>query len=79
MKTAKNARQEMIIKLIKEHDISTQEELTAKVKAAGFEATQATCSRDIKVQRSIISAKIPAKHRHTKSNLNSTAMINTSL
>ena len=48
MKTAKNARQEMIIKLIKEHDISTQEELTAKVKAAGFEATQATCSRVIK-------------------------------
>ncbi len=60
MKTAKNARQEMIIKLIKEHDISTQEELTAKVKAAGFEATQATCSRDIK-ELGIIKITMPDK------------------
>ncbi|MCR4688785.1 MAG: arginine repressor [Saccharofermentans sp.] len=48
MKTVKNSRQEMIIKLIKEHDISTQEELTNLVRQNGFEATQATCSRDIK-------------------------------
>ena len=60
MKTAKNARQEMIIKLIKEHDISTQEELTAMVKAAGFEATQATCSRDIK-ELGIIKITMPDK------------------
>jgi transcriptional regulator of arginine metabolism len=60
MKTAKNARQEMIIKLIQEHDISTQEELTAKVKAAGFEATQATCSRDIK-ELGIIKITMPDK------------------
>ena len=60
MKTAKNARQEMIIKLIKEHDISTQEELTAKVMAAGFEATQATCSRDIK-ELGIIKITMPDK------------------
>ena len=60
MKTAKNARQEMIIKLIKEHDISTQEELTAKVKAAGVEATQATCSRDIK-ELGIIKITMPDK------------------
>ena len=60
MKTAKNARQEMIIKLIKEHDISTQEELTAKVKEAGFEATQATCSRDIK-ELGIIKITMPDK------------------
>ncbi len=60
MKTAKNARQEMIIKLIKEHVISTQEELTAKVKAAGFEATQATCSRDIK-ELGIIKITMPDK------------------
>lgn len=60
MKTAKNARQEMIIKLIKEHDISTQEELTAKIKAAGFEATQATCSRDIK-ELGIIKITMPDK------------------
>ncbi len=48
MKTVKNSRQELIIRLIKEHDISTQEELTNLVRKSGFEATQATCSRDIK-------------------------------
>ena len=60
MEEVQNARQEMIIKLIKEHDISTQEELTAKVKAAGFEATQATCSRDIK-ELGIIKITMPDK------------------
>ncbi len=48
MKIAKNDRQEMIIKLIKEHDISTQDELTTRMKELGFKVTQATCSRDIK-------------------------------
>ena len=48
MKTAKNSRQEMMLKLIREKDISTQEELTSLVKAAGFNTTQATVSRDIK-------------------------------
>ncbi|MBR6880576.1 MAG: arginine repressor [Clostridiales bacterium] len=48
MKTAKNDRQEMIIKLIKENDISTQEELTSLMKKNGYSVTQATCSRDIK-------------------------------
>ena len=48
MKTAKNSRQEAIIRILKEYDVSTQEELTARVREAGFEVTQATCSRDIK-------------------------------
>ncbi len=48
MKTVKNSRQELIIRLIKENNISTQEELTNLVRKSGFEATQATCSRDIK-------------------------------
>ena len=48
MKTAKNSRQERILALIRDNDISTQEDLTAKVNQAGFEATQATISRDIK-------------------------------
>lgn len=46
--STKNERQEMLIRLIKENDISTQEELTALMKAKGFPITQATCSRDIK-------------------------------
>lgn len=48
MKMAKNDRQELILRLIREHDISTQDELTNQLKAHGMEVTQATCSRDIK-------------------------------
>ena len=56
----KSSRQEKILELITQYDISTQEELTAKVKAAGFEATQATCSRDIK-ELGIIKITMPDK------------------
>jgi transcriptional regulator of arginine metabolism len=58
MRTAKNDRQEMIIKLVKEHEISTQDELTALMKANGFAVTQATCSRDIK-ELGIIKVTLP--------------------
>ena len=48
MKMAKNERQELILRLIRENDISTQEELTNLIKKQGMDVTQATCSRDIK-------------------------------
>ena len=48
MKMAKNERQELILRLIRENDISTQEELTNLIRKQGMEVTQATCSRDIK-------------------------------
>ena len=38
----------MIIKLIAEHEISTQEQLCEMLRAEGIEVTQATVSRDIK-------------------------------
>ena len=60
MKTGKNARQELILKLIRERDISTQDDLTKLVREAGFEATQATCSRDIK-ELGIIKITLPNK------------------
>ena len=60
MKTAKNSRQEIILKLIRENDIATQEELTAKVKASGINTTQATVSRDIK-DLGIIKVTLPNK------------------
>lgn len=44
----KTARQAKIIQLIEEHDIMTQEELSDYLTAAGFPATQATISRDIR-------------------------------
>lgn len=44
----KQKRHSRILKIIKEYDIKTQEELTKALKDEGFEVTQATVSRDIK-------------------------------
>lgn len=43
-----NARQERILTLIHEHDITTQEQLKDLLEAEGFSVTQATISRDIR-------------------------------
>ena len=42
------ARQSKILEIIKNQEIDTQERLADKLNAAGFKATQATVSRDIK-------------------------------
>lgn len=44
----KNKRQTEILRLISTYDIDTQEELRSKLKENGFEATQATVSRDMR-------------------------------
>lgn len=44
----KNDRQLMILEIIAEKDIRTQEELIVSLREKGFAATQATVSRDIK-------------------------------
>ena len=44
----KVARHEKIKELIRQYDIDTQEELAARLNAAGFKVTQATVSRDIR-------------------------------
>ena len=44
----KVGRQAKIIELIGRYDIETQEELAARLNAAGFKVTQATVSRDIR-------------------------------
>ena len=44
----KKERQEKLISLITENNIETQEELCDALRAAGFDVTQATVSRDIK-------------------------------
>jgi len=46
-------RQSKILELIGKEDIETQEELAARVRQAGFVATQATISRDVKELRLI--------------------------
>ena len=47
----KKSRHSKIIELIENYDIETQEELAEKVKAAGYQVTQATVSRDIREMR----------------------------
>lgn len=44
----KKGRQEKIIEIVRNSNIETQEELIKKLKEAGFDATQATISRDIR-------------------------------
>ncbi|MCI5714206.1 MAG: arginine repressor [Firmicutes bacterium] len=45
---ARNTRQSKILELISLKEIETQEELVAELRAANFDVTQATISRDIK-------------------------------
>ena len=45
---SKNVRQNKIIEIITNQEIGTQEELSAVLNSYGFNATQATVSRDIK-------------------------------
>ena len=44
----KNARQNKILELIEEYEISTQEALIQRLSEHGFESTQTTISRDIR-------------------------------
>jgi transcriptional regulator of arginine metabolism len=44
----KTKRQEVIIDIIERNEIETQEDLIAELKAAGYDVTQATVSRDIR-------------------------------
>ena len=45
---ARNNRQSKILEIISTNEVETQEELVASLKAAGYDVTQATISRDIK-------------------------------
>jgi len=44
----KNRRQDKILELIDQYDIETQDNLIERLQAAGYAATQATISRDIR-------------------------------
>ena len=44
----KQKRQAMILSIIEQYDIETQDELLEKLAEAGFNTTQATISRDIR-------------------------------
>lgn len=49
----KDDRRQVILELIREHAVETQEELLLLLKEKGFSATQATISRDIRALRLI--------------------------
>ena len=44
----KETRQKKIMEIIRKDDVGTQEELSDRLKEAGFSVTQATVSRDIR-------------------------------
>ena len=44
----KKTRHRKIVEIIEKYDVETQDELAGHLKAAGFNVTQATVSRDIK-------------------------------
>ena len=44
----KNDRQNMILEIISQENIETQEQLLSRLQARGITSTQATISRDIK-------------------------------
>ena len=59
----KEARQKVIIDLIENNDIATQEELCELLEREGYKATQATVSRDI---RELALTKMPSEKKGQK-------------
>lgn len=61
----KESRHSMIIDIIKNCDVETQEELAEKLKERGINVTQATVSRDIKELNLIKTLGLSGKYRYT--------------
>jgi len=59
----KKSRHRRIVELIEQFDIETQEELAEKLRADGYDVTQATVSRDI---RELNLSKVPAGNGRQK-------------
>ncbi|MGO0122555.1 arginine repressor [Desulfothermobacter acidiphilus] len=54
----KQARQQKIIEIVRERPVANQQELVAALRAAGFQVTQATVSRDLRELRLV---KVPTE------------------
>ena len=67
----KTRRQAVILDLINEYSIETQEELLARLKDRGYNVTQATVSRDIKELRLLKTLSSDGKYRYTSYSKNS--------
>ena len=64
----KKDRQKVVLDLINEFEIDTQEELTAKLNERGIEVTQATISRDIRDLRLVKVLSPSGIYYYTQSN-----------
>ena len=60
----KSKRHNRILEIINEKEIETQEELAEELKASGFEVTQATISRDIKILKLLKVQSMSGKYRY---------------
>ena len=63
----KSKRQSTLLKLIEQYDISTQSELTEFLNKEGYNATQATISRDIKELRLVKAVGANGKSKYVVS------------
>ena len=63
----KNDRQAMILEIIAQENIETQEQLLTRLQARGFQCTQATISRDIKQLHLIKEPVGQGRYRYTVS------------
>lgn len=62
----KNNRHSIIIDIIKQNEIETQEDLAEKLKERGINVTQATVSRDIKELNLVKTMSISGKYKYTQ-------------
>ena len=60
----KRKRHALILDLIQQYEITTQDELLAKLRENGFEVTQATVSRDIKELRLVKAMSPSGQYRY---------------
>ena len=61
---SRNTRQSLILSIIAQKDIETQDELVAELKLAGYAVTQATISRDIKELNLVKAPTINNKYKY---------------
>ncbi|ASW42695.1 arginine repressor [Clostridium isatidis] len=62
----KSKRHEKILEIINKKDIETQEELAEELKEAGFDVTQATVSRDIKILKLVKVQGINGRYKYVE-------------
>ena len=61
----KSGRHEKILEIVSEYPVETQDEIISRLKEAGYKATQATISRDIKDLRLVKTLGSDGKYRYT--------------